>query len=68
MKEIIKAVGIKHFTVYMILAIIETIVNIPFYIVKVLLYPFWYIYRKCFDNKIMFNLLKFKKIRDYGER
>ena len=68
MRELIRAIGIKHFVIYHTLAILEIIINTPFYIIKAILFPAWYIYNKWFDKTVMFGLLKIKRLRVYSEK
>lgn len=68
MKELLKILGIKDFIVWAILYILETLINLPFYIIKVVLYPFYYTYNKFFDKKSMFYLTKIKAINEYGKK
>jgi len=67
MKELFKAIGMKNYIVYLFLLILEILINLPFNIIKAILYPFYYIYTKYFDTEYFFPLTKIKKVNLYGQ-
>lgn len=52
-KEILdlkRIVGLKDFIIILLLAFIEMIINIPYFIIKLIMYPIWAIYDQYFDG------------------
>lgn len=68
MEELIKAIGIKNYIVYLLFLVLEILINLPFNIIKAILYPFHYIYTKYFYKKYFFPLTRIKKVRLYGQQ
>ncbi len=61
MKELIKVIGMKNYIVYLLFIVLEILINLPFNVIKVISYPFHYIYTKYFDTEYFFPLTKIKK-------
>ena len=67
MREIAKAIGMKNYIVYLLLLALEILINLPFNIIKAVLYPFHYIYFRYFDTEYFFALTRIKRINLYGQ-
>lgn len=65
-KEIIKAIGIKNTIIFYIFLDIETLINLPFWALKISLFPFYWIYNKFLDKEAMFYLRKIKRLNEYA--
>jgi len=63
-----KELGKKDYVIFYILAIIEMLINIPFYIIKLLIFPFYYIYYKLLNRKAVFYLSEIPKIDKFMKK
>lgn len=53
MKRIRAAVGNGYFCLFLFLGILELIVNIPYYIIKGIMFPIWWLYENWLDGRDM---------------
>lgn len=65
-KEIVKAIGIRNSIIFYIFLFVETLINLPFYISKISLFPFYWIYNKFLDKEAIFYLRKIKRLNEYA--
>lgn len=63
----IRLIGIKKYIVFLIFCFIETLINIPYYILKAICFPFYLLYdRFMYANRNMFYLSRIKYVNRFA--